>query len=318
MFVCDVCGKRYENKPDYCDCGNDVFHEIIPIEQEVPEEPNSTDMGIDIKMVLLAVLIGIVFLTFVFLFSSSKDPKNTDSKNIANQQKTIVNETPKNIKTDTPVKNTSAENVAPKQQQTEQKAVPQQNTSVKKQSATSQTKTAATSKSKAKTQNTTKNTTKTVTKTTPAPVKKTVSTQTSTAAKPKTQTQTQTQSKPAASASTTAATTVKPAATPAKPTFSEEMYNYKITLRQALFSKLSVVSVQGSGTCGIQFSIDSTGKLINRGFTFQSDNKSVNDEVYKMLMRLPKFYPPPADYKGEKIKMIFKFNNGAYSVNYAN
>ena len=97
-----------------------------------------------------------------------------------------------------------------------------------------------------------------------------------------------------------------------------EMNNYKIALRNALFSKLAITEVVGKGRCGIEFSIDSTGKLIKRAFTFQSDNKSVNDEVYKMLMRLPSFYPPPEGYDGAKIKMTFTFDNGSYIIDFTN
>lgn len=32
MFKCKECGTEYENKPDYCDCGNDTFDEILPQE----------------------------------------------------------------------------------------------------------------------------------------------------------------------------------------------------------------------------------------------------------------------------------------------
>jgi hypothetical protein len=95
-----------------------------------------------------------------------------------------------------------------------------------------------------------------------------------------------------------------------------EVTNYKIALRKKLFSNLSVGSIQGSGKCGIEFSVDSTGKLINRGFTFQSDNKSVNDEVYKMMMRTPTYTPPPSSYKGEKIRLIFEFDNGTFAVSF--
>ena len=29
MFKCKECGTEYETKPDYCDCGNNTFEEII-------------------------------------------------------------------------------------------------------------------------------------------------------------------------------------------------------------------------------------------------------------------------------------------------
>lgn len=95
-----------------------------------------------------------------------------------------------------------------------------------------------------------------------------------------------------------------------------ELISYKINLRRALFAYLSVPSVQGEGKCGIEFNISPAGKLTNRNFTFQSNNTSVNDAVYKMLMRMPQYYPPPKSYKGEKIKMTFYFNNGSYEINY--
>ena len=30
MFRCRECQTEYEVKPDYCDCGNDTFDEILP------------------------------------------------------------------------------------------------------------------------------------------------------------------------------------------------------------------------------------------------------------------------------------------------
>ena len=28
MFICSDCQKKYDIKPDFCDCGNNVFEEI--------------------------------------------------------------------------------------------------------------------------------------------------------------------------------------------------------------------------------------------------------------------------------------------------
>ena len=101
-------------------------------------------------------------------------------------------------------------------------------------------------------------------------------------------------------------------------TNTREVYNYKIRLRNALFSHLQAGAIQGKGKCGIEFSVNQYGKLINRAFTFQSDNKSLNDEVYKMMMRMPTYSPPPSGYKGEKIKITFDFDNGDYEVHLVN
>ena len=110
----------------------------------------------------------------------------------------------------------------------------------------------------------------------------------------------------------------KPA--PAKPQVvnNKEVQNYKLRLRNALFYKLNYSAIQGAGKCGVQFAVNSEGKLINRAFTFQSDNKTLNDEVYKMLMRLPTFDAPPQGYNGELIKLSIEFNNGEYEILFIN
>ncbi len=104
---------------------------------------------------------------------------------------------------------------------------------------------------------------------------------------------------------------------PQKPAYnpnSIEMLRYKNNLRAALFSKFAVGSIQGSGECSIQFSVDKTGKLINRKFSKESSNKGLNDTVYYMLMSVPRFNPPPDEYNGETIRMNFKINNGDYEI----
>lgn len=94
------------------------------------------------------------------------------------------------------------------------------------------------------------------------------------------------------------------------------MMAYKNSLRQVLFSHLAVTSVQGVGRCEIEFSVDKGGRLLNRRFSKLSDNKSLNDAVYNMLMSVPQFSPPPVEYSGEKIRLNFSFDNGYYEVSY--
>lgn len=102
----------------------------------------------------------------------------------------------------------------------------------------------------------------------------------------------------------------KPSYNPNSPT----MLKYKGDLRAALFSKFAAGSIPGSGTCEISFSVDKTGKLINRKFTHESDNKTLNDVVYYMLMSVPKYLPPPAEYNGQTIRMKFVIENGSYEI----
>ncbi len=95
---------------------------------------------------------------------------------------------------------------------------------------------------------------------------------------------------------------------------SKEMLKYKGDLRAALFSKFALGGIQGSGSCEIQFSVDKSGKLINRKFTQESSNKTLNDTVYYMLMSLPRFNPPPQEYNGTPIQMKFSIYNGNYEI----
>lgn len=115
---------------------------------------------------------------------------------------------------------------------------------------------------------------------------------------------------------TTAKSTQQTVKQTPKRTLDYEMINYRSALRMRLFSNLKLGEVQGSGKCGIEFSVDSTGKLINRGFTFQSDNETVNKAVYEMLMRTPRYTPPPESYDGRKIKMTFTLSPGSYEISF--
>lgn len=104
---------------------------------------------------------------------------------------------------------------------------------------------------------------------------------------------------------------------PQKPMYnpnSAEMLRYKGNLRAAMFRHFAVGSITGYGECSIQFAVNDNGKLINRKFSQESSNKSLNDAVYYMLMSVPTFNPPPSTYSGQTIRMNFKVNNGSYEI----
>ncbi len=92
--------------------------------------------------------------------------------------------------------------------------------------------------------------------------------------------------------------------------------NYKKALLEKLFSRFVVSAVQGDGVCVVSFKIDKNGKLTERNFVRQSDNKTLNDTVYYMFMSVPKFSPPPAVYKGDTLFIQVKFINGDYEFSY--
>lgn len=318
MFKCRECGQEYNIKPDYCDCGNDTFVEIIstPIftkQNLTTTEPLSSKTKMNLTTFLarrnitilgLSIFVGCLALSIIVLiFCFNFEPKQStiNTKKI-NKQKL------ENIPN---IENLWVENQ--KQNLVKQEIIPQ--TIIQKN--TNKTKQTGLNSSKSKTnvlnnQSTKTKTTSNTQKTQPKTTKKQITEKSTTIEKKQIEI-------PKQPKQTTK--TVKPPTVvekKASPTNSVELNNYKIALRNALFSKLSVVSINGRGKCGIEFSINPSGKLINRNFTYQSDNESVNDEVYKMLMRLPSFYPPPEGYKGEKIKMTFSFDNGNYVINYTN
>ena len=300
MFICTECGLQYKNKPQYCDCGNDEFQELATRNITTSLKERFERIGISVYSLLFLFVCVILSCFILFCFNpmpknNTQISKNTTKSNVSipSIDKLWVESTLKqdNIKVEkTPIINTTPISTS---KQIVKKVVTKNNS--KKTTNKSQTVV----KEQAKKSPTTNNTIKKTQVSTP-----TNTTKPKNIEKPKIQTPVKTVQKTVTNQN-------------AKKN-NQELYNYKLQLRQALFAKLSVVSIQGSGNCGIEFSIDSSGKLINRNFTYQSDNKSVNDEVYKMLMRLPKYYPPPSGYNGEKIKMIFSFDNGSYSINYTN
>lgn len=282
MYKCSDCGAEYKTKPDYCDCGNDSFIEIKEEKKEFKLKPVNVDSSI-------WVLVGCLILSLLVLifFANPKPQEETVTRKVT---KPINEKQIPDIETfwdNTPVKVKTVETT--ETTVVEEKSEPQKTLTqwFKPKSGPVQQKTVQQKKTVQ---------TKTVTKTTP----------TATSNK-----QTQT---------TTKTTTTNVAKKPATKTVanSTEVLNYKYRLRNALFSKLNYSQINGSGKCGIQFSVNSEGKLINRGFIFQSDNKSLNDEVYKMMMRLPVYKTPPQGYKGELIKITIEFNNDEYEVKLVN
>ena len=78
------------------------------------------------------------------------------------------------------------------------------------------------------------------------------------------------------------------------------------------------MNVQGQGTAKIAFSVAPDGKLINRRFVSQSGNKSLDDAMYHMLMRVPVYAVAPVGFEGREIMMQMDFNNGHYSFSFLN
>lgn len=266
MFRCSECGCEYNQKPDFCECGNNIFEEFST-EKSAGEQSRHLAVNKSILISWLFFVVCIILSIIVILFFPNiKD--NPKSSSVTKSVRT--NQSIPDIKTlwidsqplPQPDENTKSEIIV---QPKETKVIKQKinvepeikkKTNISKQQVVSASKPA-----------TTKPKTPTVGKSQPV-------------------------------------------------TYSYEVINYRTALRQRLFSNLNLYKIEGSGTCGITFVIDENGKLTNRNFSFQSDNKTVNDEVYNMLMRTPKFTPPPSSYVNKQVKMIFKLSSDSYEIKF--
>lgn len=289
MYRCRECKAEYNQKVDYCDCGNNTFDIIndapITEEKQSPINVKTPKDSISLAFFVICLILSII----VWLIPVKSAPHKPEAQKSVQKPKTV--NIPNNIDKiwdDTPL-------YAPKQEQqpeviNEERQVPIPLTSTPVDYARRITEPPAPEKINKK----------------PVQKKETIQ---------KTEQTPKTVYTPKAEPQNKKLEPIFHE--PAKPVYnpnSPKMLKYKGILRGALFSKFAVGSVQGSGTCEIQFSVDSTGKLINRKFIQQSGNKSLDDAVYYMLMSVPKFTAPPPEYNGEPIRMKFIINNGNYEV----
>ena len=94
----------------------------------------------------------------------------------------------------------------------------------------------------------------------------------------------------------------------------QEYITYKAQLRNTIGRKIDFTRVIGDGSCTVSFNINSNGKLINRSFSKQSSNNTLNDEVYRAVMATPTFSPPPSAYNNETLNLNIRFSNGNFEI----
>lgn len=107
---------------------------------------------------------------------------------------------------------------------------------------------------------------------------------------------------------------VKPQPAQNTAVLKQEFQNYKLSLRNRLASRMDFTRIVGDGECVVVFKIDASGKLTNRNFAKQSDNDSLNDVVYNAVMLTPTFNPPPKGYKGETFHLKVRMYSNNYEV----
>ena len=278
MFKCSECGCEYDKKPDFCDCGNNLFEQINDIPAEKPSFKLNLDKSELLSWVIFFVCIVLSILILIFFPKIDPQPQNkpavavkeTPQKDIPSLNsfwidcKPVIEEDVEN--TEKPIKEVlNIFKPTPKPQ-----AKPQTKPQPQKVVQTTQNKPAA--------------------------------------AKTNTQKQQTQVKKPAQQ------TTVKKPQTTQSSTTDIEMLNYMNGLLNRFKSNLTLSDIDGEGSCVVEFGIDESGKLTNRNFARLSDNKSINDAVYKMMMRTPVYNPPPSSYNGRTIRVYFKLSPSYYEI----
>ena len=282
MFRCTDCNTEYKIKPDYCDCGNNMFDEVP---DQMPFRSYTTvPAGQIISIIIFIFCLILAAIPWTIPAHKSKPAaspakREKQEANIPDIDKIWNDKTAKTDAKPITAQKTAAEpeNLPASRILTPitQQPVKNNETAPKKQSQ-------------------------------PEPQ-----------AKPQTSQQTPKQQQTVTPKKQTTAKTAPATQKPQRPVMSKtEFENYKNGIRLALLSKLDLVKITGAGECAVKFSLAQNGKLINRGFLYQSNNKSLNDQIYYMLMRLPVYKTPPAGYSGEVIKLKFHIDNGAYEISF--
>lgn len=318
MYKCKECNAEYEVKPDYCDCGNDIFEEISvkaeeiltpPVEKENVEIEQSISAPVEKKDDNLVFIEGngfgypidektyekhkknskikpyaVVIFTLCILLSIlvvlfAWNPKETDLKSDTANKDEKVQE---NIPSIEKLWNNKPPVQTSNNQKSKNETVPEKK--IQKQApAVSQT-------SPQKPVKTTKNSVKT-----PTPTKTQNKVQNNS---PKIQ-------------------TVKPAETKQTKNITvnpQEVANYKIKLRNHIASKISFASVVGDGSCTFSFSVSNNGELTSKKPVSLSDNDSLNEAVYNALRQVYSYNPPPQGYKSGTLNLTVKMYNNNFEV----
>lgn len=318
MFKCKECGTEYQTKPDYCDCGNDTFEEVLPPKPAEREnttvetkddmwvEENGFGYPIDEKsynnmqkesekrtvknnvqtvqpyaIITFAVCLILSLLIILFAFN----PKNISEQNSNTKSETIKTQQVPSIEK---IWNNSTEGLSEYQSKAKVEQTEQTKPIVKQEE---------TSKKKIEVTKPKKQEVKSTVKTIPTTAKTTNNIQ---------KTKTQIQQKITPSANTTQAN--KPKANP------QEIANYNIKLRNHIASKINFLSIVGDGTCTFSFKVTSDGTLTNKKATKLSENESLNEAVYNALRQVYSYNAPPIGYKSEMLNLTVKMYNNSYEV----
>ena len=349
MYKCLECGCEYETKPDFCDCGNDSFKKIDAVtkdfsnvqkdapvkikksfDEQYPELSRFLKTLDPISVAIFTVCIILSICSFIFIkpnektaqtvvkkekiaskvadinsFWNDTPPKQqikeiaipTEEVQIANQIKDIISK----VTEPQPVNKTTVN------QTTQKQPVKAATANVSKTSKTAQPQTQKQAQ---------KNTQQKISpKTQQNQQTQKIQSQSQTIYQPQPnqqkpiqqvqQTQQPVITTPITQTAQTNTQTIKGA---------EDFNNYKNGLRNLIGRKIDFTKVYGNGSCIVEFKINSNGQLTNKKFTRQSENNTLNDEVFKAVNTTYSYKNPPSSYSGGLLHLVVKFSNGNYSV----
>ncbi len=339
MYRCTECNAEYETKPQYCDCGNDIFEEIKVSEKEVSslnseinqsqpkghvieekevEIKNKRDeekvrKPIDKKLLLslifciFCMLLGLYILLFVG--NISEDKSNNLDKPVKNDNQGIVHIPSINsLWDDTPAKKVVEikseqvkipENIEEKVLKTPQSKIDSEKKTIVKLNK-------SVSKPGEQSKNTQVQNSGSVVKTVPASNNKTGSSVSQSSPKPG-----QTQNKPVQTTQPQTQNTQKK--TVANSASLQEVSDYKVKLRNHIARKINFANVVGDGTCVFTFKVNEQGALIEKKFV-STTNPSLSDEVYEALLNVNSYTTPPNGYKPTILRLSVKMYNSNFEV----
>jgi len=343
MYKCTECGLEFENKPEYCDCGNDEFVLTVPQEEKIPEpavnaeitkaseptpEPISAEefskaaaaeqnsynnyktarepMKLPVSPFALFIFIMCILLSLMIwiLWNPVKETAETVSEIIENVENKPIPSIDKLWKSPEPAKQEEqapAPAPAPKQEKkTTVINIPKAANPVKK----SVPKTTQTAKQQPKTTQTKKQ----------QAVNNTQKAQNSAAEQAAKQAQEAAKKAQEAKAKAEAEAIAAAEAAKKAAISKQELYSYKINLRNTIGQKIDFTRVIGDGDCVISFKVDANGRLTNRAFEKQSANITLNNAVYNAVMAVPSYSAPPSGYKNETLRLKVSFNNGNFAI----
>lgn len=351
MYKCTECGLEFENKPEYCDCGNDEFvltvseiqnekesvHSLAEMselgtknidtkisEDKIPQKQEENDYyespvskhesyRLPVSPYAIAIFVLCIIFSLIILFVWQPVEKTTEKviEIIEKVENKPIPSIDKLWKTPEPVKQEEPTPITALVQKQE-----------KKTAVVNIPKTVNTVKSTPKTTTqTVKQQPKITQNKTQKVINKTVPTKNTAANQAAKQAQdvaikAADEAKKAQEAKQKAEVEALAAAEKARKAAmaKEELSKYKINLRNTIGQKIDFTRVIGDGDCVISFQLNSSGKLINRAFAKQSTNITLNNAVYSAVMSIPSYYAPPSAYNNEVMRLNIRFINGNFAI----